>query len=254
MIQIWDAHCHRSLVDSEPISLGSHCFSICGAIVNATKPADWPKLPLRSDRVDDRTIIHLAGLHPWFIAASRELPWRDSLRDLLDQGLGGIGEVGLDGGRVKRAAGFTEQVSVFQWQLQLAAKYELPVSIHAVQANGILLAALKGVRLPERGIHLHDIHGPQALIRQIQQLSDVWFSYGPRLLLAANADWPEQVLRGIPEDRLMFETDCQAGEVDLASDAKFPLALLRLAELRKLPIAELVSNLTDNTRSYFLGR
>jgi TatD DNase family protein len=250
MIEIWDAHCHRSRVGDHPVCVGNDSFSICGAIVNASQPADWPQLWLKPEAANDRT-IHLAGLHPWFIAAAREMPWRDSLADLLDQGLGGIGEVGLDGGRAKRAAGFAEQVSVFQWQLQQAAARELPVSIHAVRANGVLVDALKDVRLPEMGIHLHDFHAPLAVIRQIQQITDVWFSYGTRHLAAGIADWLEQVIPWIAEDRLMFETDCQFGEVDDASDEKWPLALLRMAELRKQPVAELASILLGNTRRYF---
>jgi TatD DNase family protein len=253
MIAIWDAHCHRSLVDAQPVCNGDGCFGICGAIVNATQPEDWPQLPLKSDCADGRT-IHLAGLHPWCIAAAREMPWRDLLTDLLDQGLSGIGEVGLDGGVAKRNADFVEQVSAFQWQLQQAAERELPISIHAVRANGVLIDALRGVRLPVRGIHLHDFYAPSAVIRQIQQFADVWFSYGPRHLVAGKTEWLEQVLPWISEDRLMFETDCQSAEVNNASDEKWPLALVRLAALRKLPVAELSSTLADNTRRYFLGR
>jgi len=253
MIQIWDAHCHRSLVGEQPVCNGDDCFGISGAIVNATQPSDWPQSLLKSDFADDRT-MHLAGLHPWCITKAREMPWQDALLDLLDQGLRGIGEVGLDGCRPKLNAGFPEQVSVFQWQLQQAAERELPISIHAVRANGVLSDALRGVRLPVRGIHLHDFYAPEALIRQIQQFTDVWFSYGPRRLLFDNAAWLEQVFPRIAEDRLLFETDCQSAGVNKASDANWPLALVRMAELRKLPVAELSSTLADNTRRYFLER
>jgi Tat protein secretion system quality control protein TatD with DNase activity len=252
MIRIWDAHCHRSLTGEPAVRIGDCEFGVQGCIINTTQPDDWPE-GLAASSVSEERVVYLAGLHPWFIAAARDLPWRDRLADLLTKGVRGIGEIGLDGGRAKRSAPLPEQVAVFQWQLLQSAERNLPVSIHAVRASHILLASLKGMRLPERGIHLHDFYAPLAVMRQLQQMTEVWFSYGPRRLLHGNDEWLQQVLPTIPSERLLFETDCQADEAESRSDFEWPRALLRLAELRKRPVDELAAILNGNTQTYFGG-
>jgi TatD DNase family protein len=251
MLQVWDAHCHLSLADKPARVIAGRHFAICGAIVNGTHPGDWPK-PSALTSVNVNEVVFMAGLHPWAINAQRHSDWRELLVDLIGRGLPGIGEIGLDGGQTKNNVSMTEQMTVFQWQINLACRHNLPVSIHAVRANAALLDCLKAMALPERGIHLHDFYAPLTVMRQLQQLADVWFSFGPRSLLRGNKDWIEQVLPTILPSRLLFETDLLHESDDDRNPVKWPEAFIKMAQSRKVSLEELTATVNKNTREYFL--
>jgi TatD DNase family protein len=94
------------------------------------------------------------GIHPWYLGGSNNNlsdDWLAKLEQILQQHAGVmVGEIGLcKMARFLRTyehgkqAGLALQRSVFVQQLQLAAKYQRPVSIHCVNQQGVLLDIFK---------------------------------------------------------------------------------------------------------------
>ena len=253
MIAICDAHAHRSLVGGGAIDCDSYRFTIEHAVVNGTQPIDWPEC--NSEQNQKSSIeVRFAGVHPWVVSQVRALPWRERLQELLERGLCGIGEIGLDGVERPGRADLNEQCEVFVWQLRLAAEHNLPVSIHCVRASGLLVEILTKTPQPERGIHLHDFNGSPETLRQIQKQTEAWFSFGPRSLLQGNPERVQDLLSHVSDERLLFETDVPVSDEPVAEAVDWPRALIRMAELRRLSVAALATILNQNYRNYFLSR
>jgi Tat protein secretion system quality control protein TatD with DNase activity len=90
------------------------------------------------------------GIHPWYLADLSD-DWLEQLERILQQHAGVmVGEIGLcKMARFLRTyepgkqAAFALQRKVFVQQLQLAARYQRPVSIHCVNQQGVLLDIFK---------------------------------------------------------------------------------------------------------------
>ncbi len=174
-----DIHCHE-LPPPEVIGIVS------------TEPGnDLPDTPLLS-----------MGLHPW-----RLDDWRKRLKTIEEFAaackLQAIGECGLD--RAHSSAPFDEQMTVFEEQAKLAAKYQLPVIIHCVRAVPETIA----VKLKYPGVPAWILHGynskPQLLQDALRH--GFYVSFGP------NAK-PE-LIELTSLDQLFLETDDSSSDINI---------------------------------------
>ena len=118
-----------------------------------------------------------------------------------------VGEVGLDfyRNRSPREA----QLSAFAWQLELAAELKLPVIIHCRQADGEVL------RLLRSWAATGNTPGGRGVAHCFSGDSDTAYQYldmGFFLSLGAYIGYPgrdhlHELIRGLPRDRLLLETD-----------------------------------------------
>lgn len=188
------------------------------AVVNGTAENDWDDVALLAR--EHSFVLPSFGLHPWNVGNASSY-WRDALQRHLDaHPQAGLGEIGLDRWILDRArlddsrlaglrrAGLDEQLNAFTWQLRLAAERNRPVTIHCLDAWGVLAKTLATTPLPARGFLLHAYGGSTELAREFAALG-AHFSFNGYFLGQRQAA-KQAVFKALPLDRLLAETDAPA--------------------------------------------
>lgn len=125
----------------------------------------------------------------------------------------GIGEIGLDYYWLdKEEENFPQivekQKETFITQLELANKYNLPVSLHVRDKNNEayndVLAIIKEHK-PINNFVLHCVSGPEHYIEQMVSLG-AYFGFDGNVTYK-NADNIRDILRMVPKDKVVVETD-----------------------------------------------
>jgi TatD DNase family protein len=143
-----------------------------------------------------------AGLHPHDAASAdreRDVP---ILEELLGAGARAVGECGLDY-HYDHSPRQTQRV-VFEWQLDLAHRFRLPLVVHTRDAEEDTSAFLRDAgRLGVTGV-LHCFTGSAALARLALDVG--WYVSFSGIITFKN--WKdEEVLRLVPDDRILAESD-----------------------------------------------
>ncbi|KAF4700290.1 hypothetical protein FOZ63_004898, partial [Perkinsus olseni] len=173
----------------------------------STGPEDWDD----TAGLDSSLYKPQVGIHPWYVTEEMAeveagTSWMPKMRRLLEANPSfGVGEIGIDKIRAREVP-MEIQMKVFKRQLELAAELGRPVSLHCVRAYGQLLDTLKEVdeRIP--AIVLHAYGGSAELVKDFLRCTQkrVYFS------VSARSPSPKHlpgVLKAVPRDRLLIETD-----------------------------------------------
>jgi len=256
---------HRTAVDAELRGVG-----LGRAVVNGTCEADWPAVADLARQLN--WVVPSFGLHPWD-AGNRSANWQANLlRQFESTPRAAVGEVGLDRWILDRAkpddsrlaglrrAPLDEQIEVFAWQLELAARRNCAASIHCLDAFGAMLDVLSRAQRPARGFLLHAYSGPVEMMRPFADLG-AYFSFNGSFLDARHAA-KQEVFKRIPADRLLVETDAPAMRLPPSHEKFPPLATpagavanhpaniaavyAGLAEIRGVPLATLADQVESN--------
>jgi TatD DNase family protein len=169
-----------------------------------------------------------------------------------------IGEVGLD--FYRNYSPREAQLQALRWQLDLSAELELPVIIHCRRAEKDMLALLRswisGQRTSQRQyrgvIHCFSSDGGTA---------GEYLDMGFYLSLGAYIGYPtssnmHSVIRNIPGDRLLVETDCpflppQGHRGKRNEPAYLPLTVETLAAIREESCDNIARATTQNACQLF---
>ena len=116
-----------------------------------------------------------------------------------------IGEIGLDYYWEKDSEKRELQKRIFIRQLDLARQLHLPVCIHDRDAHGETLAILKTEGRGIRGV-LHCYSGSMETARELLKLG--WYLGIDGPLTFKNAAKLPEIVRALPADRILVETDC----------------------------------------------
>ena len=233
-----------------------------GAVVNGTCEADWGAVASLAQQ--NEWVIPSYGLHPWFIA-NRSPQWLEKLMEWASRSDCAIGEIGLD--RWREPFDFADQQQVFREQLAIAAERNLPVTIQCLKAWGALWKIVKDAKLPECGFLLHAYGGPLEMVHGFAERG-ARFSFSGYFLHERKSAQRE-VFAQIPVDRLLVETDAPAmplpperrefslPDVEVGTAINHPANLIvayrALAEIRGMPLEELVAQVQENFRRLFGG-
>jgi len=167
-----------------------------------------------------------------------------------------IGEIGLDFYRDYSPR--ESQLQVFQQQLDLAARLDLPVVIHCREAHEEMLAILhnwtaRHAERPSPGV-IHCFMGDGETARQYLEMG-FYLSLGGYITYPVNRD-AHDVIRSIPADRLMVETDCPflapqryRGQRNEPSYVRYTAE--ELAGIRDAHLETLARETTENARRLF---
>lgn len=204
-----DAHVHLS--DPEYSGKTNEILRIARqvgviAMISNSMNLETSRVSLRLAAEHRGLIYAAAGIHPWSVSelAPREL---EQTVDLIEraganrQKVVAIGEVGLDPKYVKRKAQKEQQAKVFCEMLRLAEKLTLPVIVHSRWSAQRILDILPSYRL--KGVLWHWFSSPVELLPKIAERGD-YISEGPPV---AFSDGIQEVVRAIPLERLLTETD-----------------------------------------------
>lgn len=137
-----------------------------------------------------------AGIHPWYLTAELLDEMKTGLiLTLAHPHVIAIGEAGFD---QLRGPSHAVQRSAFLFQAELAEELNKPMIIHCVKGWDSLLKARKELS-PEMKWVIHGFRGTPSLASSLAD-AGLWFSLGMRGLT-------EEVLKVIPTERLLLETD-----------------------------------------------
>lgn len=193
----------------------------------------------------------MLGLYP----GSVDDHWEDEIERLLpyrDRGIVAIGEIGLD---YHEGTQFKEQQKeALRIQLDLAARWDLPVNIHLRDAWEDLLAILKEKRyLGLRG-NLHCFSGSYEVFREAGRYADLSVGIGG-VITFKKASLAETV-KHIPLEKIVLETDApylapvpHRGERN--ESAYLPLIAAKLAEQKGITLEEVEEATTRNAEQLF---
>lgn len=185
-------------------------------VVNGVCEEDWPDVLALAQQ--HPIVLPSFGYHPWYVH-ERTPDWQSRLVEFLNQIPSAVGEIGLDRWIIDRhtqevkreqsssspPASLDEQAKVFSWELRLAAERNLPVSIHCLQAWGLLHDILRREPRPECGFLLHSYGGPVEMVKPLADLG-AYFSL-PGHFARERKQRQQDTFKQVPPDRLLIETD-----------------------------------------------
>ena len=180
------------------------------------------------------------GVHPWEAGSFDETRALALRHALAADPWGGVGEIGLDRLRTRTIPDAMREA--FRAQLEIAADFSRPVTLHGAKCWGEVVAACRPFAGRVPAFVFHGFSRSFGLLKDIIALNG-FISIGPAILNAHAVNYREDVRR-IPEDRLLVETDRTA---DTAARVP-PLAdiVAALAALRGVPADVLDARLDAN--------
>jgi len=161
-----------------------------------------------------RRAVDLAHRHPMVYATVGIHPHDASLLD--DQALRelrvmagdprvvGIGETGLD--FYRNLSPRRDQERAFRAQVELALELELPVVVHDREAHTETMSILEEYAPLDGRLVMHCFSGDPSMARAVMDMGGYISVAGP--VTYKNARRLPEVVRELPLDRLLLETDC----------------------------------------------
>lgn len=252
-----DTHCHFDFppfVDDVPASLARAAQAgVRQIIIPATQASRFSALMAL---VDAHAPLYVAlGLHPIVIEQhdDESLALLERWLKQRPEKLVAVGEIGLD--LYRETPQFTRQQAVFEAQLALAKRYDLPVILHSRRTHDTLAMYLKRHNLPRTGV----VHGFAGSLQQAERFVQLGYSIGVGgTITYPRASKTREVMARLPLSALLLETD--APDMPLngfqgQSNRPERLALVfdALCELRSEAPEAIAEALIRNTVKLFAG-
>jgi len=241
----FDFHCHVDLFP-DPAAVIADCDrDRIVTLAVTTTPKAWT----RNRRWTERSsfVIPAIGLHPELADQRRA---EIALVEQLMAETPFVGEIGLDGSRPHRHT-LPIQNEVFSRALRSAQSLGARVlTIHSRRACREVLASLAEHTTAERVLPiLHWFSGSVATAAEAARLG-CYFSINHRMLAA---DTGISLIRSLPADRLLTETDSPFTEIEnRRSEPRDVMTIISwLAQLRSLPVEEMKRTVAANAERVF---
>lgn len=173
-----------------------------------------------------------AGIHPWDVdnITNRE----GLLAELEHINCLAIGEIGLD---KACTSDFARQQELFERQLEIAARRQLPVIIHCVKSTAEVVATL--AHHPLRAVIFHGFIGSALQAHQLtEQGYNLSFGFG-----ALRSPRTVEALKECPSSALLLETD--------TSNAPISELYAEVAKLRSTTVQKLITEINNNYAKIF---
>ena len=252
-MKLIDSHCHldddRYDNCREAVVTRARDNGITQIILPATTADRWQKVKQVAAMYDQ--IYAAYGLHPMFMSQHK----RQHLQ-LLDSWIDrekpvAVGECGLDFFQSRDDENW--QLELFQAQLNLARKHQLPVIVHVRKAMDQVISLLRKTKLECGGV----IHSFAGSLQQARQLYELGFKLG----IAATVDFERarklrDVVAKIDAAALLLESDApdQSG-INHRGDLNEPAFIVEhfqtMAKLRGISEQCLSEIVNSNTQAVF---
>jgi TatD DNase family protein len=196
-------------------------------------------------------VYFAAGVHP-HEASGMEDGTADELRELLAHPKAvAVGEIGLD--YHYDLSPRDVQKARFREQMELAREVGKPVIIHEREACADTLEILRDYWRDVPGV-FHCYSGSWETAKEI--LDSGWYLSFTGVVTFKNARRALEVVRNMPLDRLMIETDSpymtpEPKRGSRNSSLNLPFIAKRIAEIRSLSVEEIEALTTENARRFF---
>ena len=253
-MQLIDTHCHLDFPvfdpDREALLAQWRQLGVGEYIVPAVGEENWPRVMALAEQ---HAGIHYGlGIHPWCVGAQSEgvLTRLERLLATKPRGLVAIGECGLD---LRSHVPQEGQTELFEAQIRLAMRFDLPLIVHSVRANDTVAKILRRFK-PARGGVIHAFSGS---LHQAQAFWQLGFRLGVGGVISFDrANKTREAIRDMPLEALLLETDSpdmplQGQPEGPNTPASLPLIAQILADLRGLPMADVISALHESALQAF---
>jgi len=239
-----DTHCHLTddyCSGNELNNVLTRAFNagVTRIICATANPADI-KPSIKIAEAHDNVFV-TTGIHPEYADVN---PHEFLTPDVLSHPkVVGVGEIGLD--YHERSDNRDAQIKLFEQQLEIARKFNLPVAIHTRDADDDTAAILTGVY----GV-MHCFTSSWNLAKIV--LDRGFFFSASGILTFKNAAQIRETFAKIPTDRIVIETDAPyCAPVPYRGKTCEPFMVTEtakvLAEIKNLQIDELETILEQNT-------
>ena len=252
MTSFIDTHCHLDILESTPEETIIEAKQ-AGVQRMVTIAVDEPSLDFVSSTVQEFPAVYgSAGLHP-HDASKLTKSLFQKIRQLAKEQhkLIAIGEIGLDYHYMNSPAEIQQQA--FRKQLQLAVELNLPVILHSREAETDTLNIMQEFPVPSHGV-AHSFTSSIEMARNLVEMG--WYLGINGIVTFKNAEDLRKVVRWLPLDRLLLETDSPflaptpfRGKPN--KPAHIPLIATFIAELREISLEELAQQTTANAQCLF---
>ena len=246
-MEIIDTHCHLdvSAFDQDRADVLARCRSrgINRIVIPAIEAESWNNvLDLCKS---EKGLYPALGLHPVFIEKHQAADVNKLAKLLETVSPVAIGEIGLD--FYIKELDKQRQIDLFEAQLQLAKKNDLPVILHVRKAHDQVLQLLKKYKL--KGGFSHAFNGS---LQQAKQYIELGFKLGfGGTLTYENSRKIHQLAKSLPLDAIVLETDAPDMVVESHrgqrnSPEYIMESLLALAKIRNEDIDDIARQTTEN--------
>ena len=193
-----------------------------------------------------KNIFVTTGIHPDYIAENAEEYLTDEI--LTNPYVIGIGEIGLDYHYEPKTR--IQQIKLFEKQLEIAKKYNMPVAIHTRDAEEDTASILT-----------NDFHGVMHCFTSSWDLAKKMLDRGfyfsaSGILTFKNADSIRETFSKIPIDRIVIETDSPyCAPVPYRGKTCEPAFVIEtarvLAQIKNIDLPTLEKILFENTKQLY---
>jgi TatD DNase family protein len=249
-----DTHCHLDAAEFDADREAVHAAARAAGVETIVVPAVEVSAFARTRETVLRYpgCVAAYGIHPLYVmqAADNDLA---ALRQwLLAERPVAVGEIGLD--LYVADIDPARQEHFFVEQLRLARDFDLPVLLHVRRAVDAVLKQLR--RFKVRGGIAHAFNGSR---QQADEFIKLGFALGFGGAMTYDGSTRiRELARHLPLEAIVLETD--APDIPPAwlngsrnTPAELPRIAAVLAELRELPVAELVQRTAANARAVLPG-
>ena len=252
MTSFIDTHCHLDILESTPEETIIEAKQ-AGVQRMVTIAVDEPSLDFVSSTVQEFPSVYgSVGFHP-HDASKLTKSLLQKIRQLAEEQhkLIAIGEIGLDYHYMNSPAEIQQQA--FRKQLQLAVELNLPVILHSREAETDTLNILQEFPVPSHGV-AHSFTSSIEMARTLVEMG--WYLGINGIVTFKNAEELRKVVRWLPLDRLLLETDSPflaptpfRGKPN--KPAHIPAIATFIAELREISLEQLSAQTTANAERLF---
>jgi len=259
-LNIIDSHCHLDFsqfdIDRENVLEACSNVGICEIVIPGVLASTWQELLnfcLQNNTSDTHKVkLHpTIGLHPMFMNNHRNENIHQLDQLLSTNSIVALGEIGLDffEAETKHHDLQLKQIELFEAQLKLAKKHDLPVIIHCRKAHDQILKLLKKYQL--KGGIAHAFNGSMRLAEEYINLG---FKLGfGGMLTYGRSTKLRSLVKELPLEAIVLETDSPDMTVaqhrgERNSPEYLTFVLEAIAEIRKETIQLIATQTTKNVR------
>ena len=257
-MQLIDSHVHINFdvfePDMEAVRSRWQEAGVVRLVHSCVEPSEFGSIQALAKQFPE--LYFAVGLHPldadkW----TEQLPPQIFSLARSDAKVVAIGETGLD---FYKAENFSQQLLVFEAQLEIAAALDLPVIIHcreaAVQARELLQSTIERWGKKVRGV----MHCWSGTPEETEWFLDLGFYISfSGIVTFKNAHSIQASAQMVKSDRLLIETDCPfLAPVPKRKERRNEPAFVRyvaqaLADLRSVDIDAIAAQTTENACELF---
>ena len=200
MTWIYDSHIHLSDTEYE---------SDISQIITSMQKLKIKACCVSMDYKTSLNTLEISGISDLifpFIGIHPEMAQHDTSKtfELLEQNhnkIVGIGEIGLDRTYINSDTEWEKQVDIFKKQLELAEKFDKPISVHSRKTLEEIFEILSSYSI--KRVLLHWFDGRKSQLQKAMDL-DYYVSFGPLLLYANDK---QTLISKAKIDKILVETD-----------------------------------------------